>query len=62
MDSVVRSAVAGAVVTLQESKHAGHGHWPIVTGIAQAAIMVVFVMLESIIVVQTVLVEWSVSC
>jgi len=61
VDSVVRWAAAGAVVVLQDSKT--RWIWPLadLDRDRVSAIVIVFVMLESIIVVRTVLVEWSVS-
>jgi len=61
VDSVVRSAAVVAVVILQDSKT--RWIWPLadLDRNRVSAIVVVFVMLESIIVVRTVLVERSVS-
>jgi hypothetical protein len=61
VDSIVRSAAAGDVVILQDSKTCWI--WPLadLDRDRVSAIVVVFVMLESILVVRTVLVERSVS-
>jgi hypothetical protein len=61
VDSVFRSAAAGAMVILRESKT--RGTWPLadLDRNRASAVVVVFVMLESIIVVRTVLAERSVS-
>jgi hypothetical protein len=61
VDSVVRSAVAGVVVVLQDSKTRWIRLLADLDRDRVSAIVVVFVMLDSIIVVRTVLVEWSVS-
>jgi len=61
VDSVVRSAVAGVVVVLQDSKTRWIRLLADLDRDRISAIVVVFVMLDSIIVVRTVLVEWSVS-
>lgn len=61
MDSVVRPAEAGAVVILQDSRT--RWIWPLANLDLNrvSAITIVFVMLESIIVGRTVLVESSLS-
>jgi hypothetical protein len=61
MDSVIWSAAARAMVLLQDSKTCWI--WPLadLNRDRVNAIVVVFVILDSIIVVWTVLVEWSVS-
>ena len=61
VDSVVRLAEASAVVILQDSRTRRIWSLADLDRNRVSAIIVVFVMLESIIVVRTVLVEWSVS-